>query len=276
MNKFVAIALFALVGAPACMDAADEPTTGEADQEVGGRTLTTHTCGSATSCSYDLGSWATQTCFLAGIEGDMGDSGGFPVFQSNDAGVERVCNAGTSCYYPSDFDNYLVINNANSSSNLRVTVGCVNSVANRTENVWYGDPSQPLKVPATSGRRCFLSDVTVYQDALIHGPDLISITNSGGYFVLNGSFYDPLAEAAASLVCLDIGTDEGTWAYNNGTTSPASGSLASDSTNNVMCGLTAVGGILTTVGQGIEVSYAPYQWSWSVKSHSQFAAQCFK
>jgi len=188
----------------------------------------------------DLGSSATQTCFLSGVLGNLHDR------------ASSIGEASVSVR-PNASGHYILSVHPTAGKPLRVFTRCVALTAGRTKEVDWNSSMHAASVVAQviPNRHCFLTSISS-RGGFGNATDHVKIRSNGFYYYLDGS-----GEVSATAQCLDFaGADpEASWqAGNPGTRHDA---LTGPGPFGKSCFLTTVAGMFASnsYSDGVYVSY---------------------
>jgi hypothetical protein len=226
--------------------------------------------GTTDGTELDVGPWSSQTCFLAGIAGDLNsgswvertDSQGHPDMANSFAGVRKW------------YDRYQVRAWGGMDSKFVPTYNAVNTkvvcigTAMKTEfpAAWeWGQPAQPL-VPVGPNVQCFLQNVYGLNGTWT-SDNYIYIWNDGLMWYIKGTL-KPDANGNtgwAGAVCVDL--PDGTQLTPFGASAPNPGSslgAPAASGNWMACGLQGIFGTLDTSSwtDGAMLNWPPGLTGW--------------
>lgn len=248
-------------------EGADEVETSSTEQAVSWTALNTYSCNSDLDCQFNLGSSSDRTCFLAGIRGRLAAGiTGYP------AGANIVDNG--------SWGYNLYIKNP-SYDDITVTTICIGNHSNKATASWNGGAATQIPAGPNSTRRCFLSGIYNYNStAFSTWSTNTKVWRDGNVHFLGGTMPSG-SNVSVRAVCVDVATNQGEYAYGNGTNSSYSGNLTyNPATGGVACGLTGIGGKFTTVnpGSGVMIGYnsGTRYWNWSMSPWTGGNALCVK
>ncbi len=264
---FSALSLAAGCGVDDELDPSEEVDTTTAEQAVSWTSLSWHSCTSQ-HCAVGLGSSADRTCFLAGIQGKLASgSGGYP------AGANVVDNGSWGWILWIENPGY---------EDISVMTACIPNTANRVTAYWQtGTPAKEIAPGPSSTRRCFLSGVYSYgSTGFSTFSSNVKVWRDGNYHYIGGDM-PAGSNDTIFATCVDVATNQGEYAYGNGTSSTVSGNLTyNPSSGGVVCGLTGFGGQFTTnnPGRGVIIDYnaSTRYWNWTLSPWTGANALCVK
>lgn len=244
MKHMLAFALVSTLSIAGCMDETevDDETTDTAESALTGPVVMNwyHCVGS--TCSYLIGNYATQTCFLSGMQGSMtvapGWTAGAAVTPNPSTNQWRVQMYGTTPY---------------------ALVTCIDAVANRRTNVTWktGDPTWSIDGgPNPTKRYCFAGSITA-TTSFNHAPAYLQIRrNADNRHSVYGTNLDG-RQASITATCVDVNANKGVWYYGNVGSSNHTEETAHNpwGVNTVACGLNGLGGIFDSAGDLWTVGY---------------------
>jgi hypothetical protein len=229
----------------------DEPT--ETIQSKLSLGISVWSWGTTDGTPLDVGPWSTQTCFLAGIAGDM--SSGVLAWQFDQFGNAILANAYAGVHKWND--RYQMRAWGGADANFVPTYNAVNArvvclgTGTKTEisGAWFwGDPPRQL-MPVAPNRQCFLQGIYGLEGTWTHWHDYIEIGNDGQMWWIQGSM-QPAASGAfgyVDAVCVDL--PGGTQVTDIDASAPDPGSALGVPVawgDWMACGLTGISGALDT------------------------------
>ena len=263
-------ALAGCVDDPTMSDELDPDELGETAQQLTSTALNSFTCSTKPFCSINLGTINNRACFIAGIRGAAG-------------GIGSDTFGSFSGIFAEGPDYVLTIYPQSTSTPITVTTVCVKPAANVVTQRWntnFGVSS--VVIPGTTASsRCFLNLVGGSNGGLKHYDDSIRTWKEpNGTWRIGGSTVAG-AYLTASATCFDVASNKGDWGWGQGLSGSITGNLASNTTGGVACGLTEIGGIVTTnnaTNDGVFIDYlsGSQQWIWTLKNYKHGAANCIK
>jgi hypothetical protein len=162
-------------------DAAGE-ATGEAHQQLGSFGIWSWGCGGSANCSLDLGSTSGQTCFLAGVWGNLQHASTYSqaqvVASGGRWGIQVVPN----------------------SHPLGVTAVCVPGATVATAT-WHSGGAE-INLGSGATRRCFLSGI-LNRTGFTAATDYVQVRKVGTSWFLGGNM-TTAKDAIATAVCVDV------------------------------------------------------------------------
>ncbi|XXT19550.1 hypothetical protein WME94_55940 [Sorangium sp. So ce429] len=244
-------------------EVAGEATASTA-QAVSWTSTTWHTC-SGSECSGNLGSTADRTCFLAGITGALAGGSSLNPVGANVSGAT---------------ENWRVFIRNPNNNKISVMTTCIANTANRVTAHWYtGNAATLIPAGPSSTRRCFLGGVwSLNSTGFSTFASNVQVWRDGNDHFLGGSM--PAGSSnSVFATCVDVPTSAGTWAYGNGTASTVTGNISyNPAAGGVACGLTSIGGKLTTAStsNGVVINYnsATRFWNWTFSPWTGADALC--
>jgi hypothetical protein len=275
INRIASLSLFSALALVGCVASGEEEEilvdddveTSTTEQAVSWTSLQWHSCTSQ-ECTVNLGSSDNRTCVLAGLRGKLsGGISGYP------AGA-NIVNNGSWGYN-------LYIKNPGYEDISAMTL-CIPNTANRTTASWQSSAYATEIAPGPSStRRCFLSGIYNYNSTGFSGfSSNTKVWRDGNTHFIGGSFPSG-SNVRVFATCVDIATNQGTYAYGNGVASSYAGNLTyNPSTGGVACGLTGIGGQFTTnnPGRGVIINYdgGTRYWNWTMSPWTGGNALCVK
>jgi hypothetical protein len=237
---------------------ADEPQTGEARQELGSFGIWSWGCSSA-PCGLDLGLVAGQTCFLAGVWGNLQPAGSYSqvqVLQSDGHWGLQIVPSG----HP-----------------LGGTAVCVPGTMVKTGSWSSGQPEVSLGSGAT--RRCFLSGV-INTDGFTASSDFVQVRKVGSTWFLGGNMPSSKTVRAVAT-CVDVpaaANDFGLVVSDGG--SFLNVPIQDNNPWGWACGIKKLGGHFTTnsYNDGVWIGYnnGISMWELNAVNGKQVATDCVK
>lgn len=238
---------------------------GEAAQAVSSFGIWSWGCSGSLPCSLDLGLAAGQTCFLAGVEGNLQNPGGAP------SGVQ-----------------VLRANVANSSAlhwGLQITPNS-HPVAGQavcipgnmvSSGQWHSGQASVNLGPTADGRRCYLTGIR-NTNGMTSASHAVEVRVSGASWILTGNL-PASTDVTANAVCVVTAQR-----FNDFAIVAGEGSSFLDQTiqtgDNLACGLRKLGGHFTSnsfsSGAWIEYDNAGPSWSLNVVDGKQAVTYCVK
>jgi hypothetical protein len=250
----VATVLVAGLAGAGCVaeDASSEEATGEAQQPVS--SLGIWSWGCSQNCSLALGPVNGQTCFLAGVWGNLQPAGSFSEVFVVPSGGQWLLQIATD------------------GRPLGGTAVCIPGTASTVMTWNSGAAETSLGWGPT--RRCFLSGVRNVGGAFTASSDFVQVHQGrGGQWLLGGN----IASGATALgVCVDVPNA----ANDFGLVVPDGQSLLKvvlqDHSPTWACGIKKLGGHFTTsdYNDGIWIEYGGGMWVVNVVNGKQVTTDC--
>jgi hypothetical protein len=218
----------------------------------------------------DIGPDANMTCFLSGVAGNLSSSYG----AQTPAG--SLYTGASSRVYRSGGRWYIEAFTGSGTEKIKTNAMCVNITAGRTATFGWAGGAATKMLPATPGRRCFLTEVSnsamyYYDDAFTVLTDEVRVWSDGLNWYIGGNGN---AQGAAS--CIDVSADVGEWNWANGTTNIA----YNDMNPGTQCFLTGVRGRFRSNdwSNGVNINYNAglNQYTLSASSGKRAWARCIK
>jgi hypothetical protein len=189
-----------------------------------------------------IGSTTTQTCFLAGVAGNLsGDSGGealvvHDTFSGPDNDTYKL--VALPCVVPGATG---CVGDA-----LRATFSCVSTAAGQLESASWVPNDPPLRLAAVTARRqCFLSHVDGLFGKFTSDTDTLQVWNDGTSWFLGGDFFAKQAHTEPDLTATCVNLPAGTTVTTGITSGPPTGVYTTDivyDTGGTLCALTGIQG----------------------------------
>lgn len=231
--------------------------TGTAQQAVSSFGLWSWGCSSGT-CALDLGAAAGQTCFLAGVWGNLQHAGTFSQAQVLTSGgrwgIQVVPNG-----HP-----------------LGVTAVCIPGATVRTA-VWSAGQAE-VNLGSGATRRCFLSGIR-NQNGFTSASDFVQVRKVGSTWFLGGNMVNKAVSATA--VCVDVPSaalDFGLVAGEG--SSFLNVDIQGNNPGGWVCGIKKLGGHFTTndFNDGVWISYnnGISEWQLNAVNGKQVTTDCVK
>ena len=254
------VSAVALVG---CLDLADAPALGDTEQAVSTPTVTSHTCASGSCTNLTISGSGASVCFITELDGDLAHGGS-----------ARIHKGFGSVWFLD------IVSPSN--NNIKVGTACINlrSGVSPTLVNWSSQSQHNPVFHGTASSRCFLSEVTANNTSAFLGFDTsFFIANQqpgpSDYGVLG--VFPSGSDVAIGMECFSTPSLLAGLAYGNGTPNKALGTLVtSDTLQNIVCGLTGLGGIFSTpsTSDGVRVYRAGTTWGWEAEAWKGIWGQC--
>ena len=255
------LSLFALAG---CVEPQDAPAIDEAEQAVTTPIMRSNICSSGTCANISISGTGADVCFFTEIDGDLARGGSARIHKG---------------FGP----NWMLDIISPSNNNIRVVTACISlsGRANTATLVSWSSQSQHNPVfHGTASTRCFLSEVTANNTSAFLGFDtnfFIANQQPGQYdYGVLGAFPSG-ANVTIGMECFSTPSLLWGLAYGNGTPNKAFGGLVSgDTAQNMVCGLTGLGGIFSTpsITDGVRVYRTGTAWEWEAEAWKGIWGQC--
>lgn len=229
--------------------------------------------GTTNGSDLDIGSAVGQTCFLAGVEGNLNAGWGWD--HGGRASTAGVYMANGRWYLAArgglDYGN-VVINNP-----VGANAVCIGTDKNRKvySQGGAGGSVNATKIlePVVANRQCFLARVSGYSGTWFSSSASVRLLKQNGNWVLSSSNLGVTAGIPfLNAVCVDVpaGTWVGTGALGTGNPGTATATMLAEAGPGV-CGLTGVSGPLkyNAWGDGAMLSWparSPGNWTIQVKN----------
>lgn len=244
----------------------DEETSTTESALTGSVTMNWFDCDGAADCTVYTGDLDTQTCFLSGLKGDMTLSSywysGAQVTPSTFYGKWKVYVSGPA---------------------VRALVTCINATGNRiTGQTWrHGDPTLVIPGgPNPTRRQCFAGSITTSRPGFDYSPMYVQIRrNANNTHSVYGTSVPSDRMPSITATCVDA-IDQGPLYYGNGGSSTVTGTVIHNpwGANTVACGLTGLGGIFNSSGDGwyLGYNYATDNYTFTSTPGTQGGVRCVK
>ncbi|MEO7736413.1 MAG: hypothetical protein ABIY55_35975 [Kofleriaceae bacterium] len=260
--SLLAVSVVALVG---CLESEDSPALGDTEQAVTTPNVTNHICASGSCANLTISGSGASVCFITELDGDLAHGGS-----------ARIHKGFGSVW----FLDILSPNN----NNIKVGTACIDLRSGSTQTL-VTFSSQSQNNPVFHGgaiSRCFLSEVTVNNTGAFLAFDTsFSIVNqqpgANDYGII-GTFPSG-SNVTIGMECFSASTLLAGLAYGNGTPNPVNGTLVTgDTAQNVVCGLTGVGGQFSTPNttNGIRTYRSGTTWGWEASGWKGVSGLCVR
>jgi hypothetical protein len=286
ISAWAGLALAAIPVAGCAMDdaAGPEAATGEAQQAAsagGFWEWSRHGNLPVSSDDVDMGSSANQSCFLAGVGGDLTSHNGAPEPAHTLLSIAFAGVSGNNNGVPGNGDLFLGAETGGPSENLRARAMCLSDAADRSTIFGY-DPIHNFRtgptqmVPDDGTHVCFLralinDDQSFNPGYFSSASDQIHIFSLNGFWWLGGD-----GAVRADAQCIRVQADLGEWNAVNGTVNLAQNDL----NPGTQCFLTGFKGALrsTDFANGAFISYQSglLQYQLTASSGKGAWARCVK
>ena len=265
MKALLSSLVVSAVALGGCLDSEDAPALGDTEQAVTTPIVTSHTCASGSCANLTISGSGASVCFITELDGDLAHGGS-----------ARIHKGFGSVWFLD------IVSPSN--NNLKVGTACINlrSGATQTLVTWSSQSQNNPVFHGTASSRCFLSEVTVNNTGAFLGFDTsFFIANqqpgANDYGVL-GTFPSG-SNVTIAMECFATSSVLAGLAYGNGTSNPVNGTLVTgDTAQDVVCGLTGVGGQLSTASttNGIRTYRSGTTWGWEASAWKGIWAQCVR
>jgi hypothetical protein len=228
----------------------DEPTeTTQSNLSLG---ISVWSWGTTDGTELDVGPWADQTCFLAGIAGDMSSGANVGVVPAtyamghSFAGVHKWYDRYKVQAWGGAYSNGLPTYNA-----VNTKVVCLGTAANKAEHfdIWkWGNGKQAIE-PVSPNRQCFLEGIASLAGTWSSMYDYIYMWNDGTTWFIEGSMSEDSSGnwGWANVVCVDLPVGTQVTPFYADAPNPGSAlGVPAASGNWMACGLTGIFGQLST------------------------------
>jgi hypothetical protein len=255
------LSVFALAG---CIEPEESPAVDEAEQAVTTPIMRSNICSSGACSNISISGTGADVCFFTEIDGDLARGGS-----------ARIHKGFGSVW----FLDILSPNN----NNIRVVTACINLSGRGNTATLVNWSSQSQHNPifhGTASSRCFLSEVTTNNTSAF-------LDFNTSFFIANqqpgpndyGVFgvFPSGANVTIGMECFSTPSLLWGLAYGNGTPNKAFGGLVSgDTAQNMVCGLTGLGGTFSTpsITDGVRVYRTGTAWEWEAEAWKGIWGQC--
>jgi hypothetical protein len=257
----LAISSLAFAG---CIEPEDSSAIDETEQAVTTPIMRSNICSSGSCSNLSISGTGADVCFFTELDGDLARGGSARIHKG---------------FGPNWF---LDINSPN-NNNIRVVTACISlsGRGNTATLVTWSSQSQNNPVHhGTASTRCFLSEVTANNtSAFLHFDTDFFIANQQpgqfDYGVLG--VFPSGANVTIGMECFSTAHLLAGLAYGNGTPNKAFGGFVSgDTAQNIVCGLTGLGGIFSTpsITDGVRVYRTGTAWEWEAEAWKGIRGQC--
>lgn len=254
------VSSFALAG---CVALEDAPALEESEQAVTTPIVTSSTCVSGSCSNLVISGTGASVCFFTEIDGDLAHGGS-----------ARIHKGFGSVWFLDIL--------SPSNNNLRVVTACISFRAGVEPTLvnWSSQSQAEPVYHGTASSRCFLSEVTANNTSAFLGFDtsfFIANQPSGQYDYGVLGVFPSGANVTIGMECFGTPSLLAGLAYGNGTSHPVNGVLVTgDTAQNVVCGLTGVGGIFSTpsTSDGVRTYRSGTTWGWEASPWKGIRGQC--
>jgi|GEM_PF-3750231 len=256
----IVVAAVSLAG---CLDTEDTPTLAATEQDVTTPNVTSHTCASGSCANLTISGSGASVCFLTEIDGDLAHGGSV-----------RIHKGFGSVWFLDIL--------SPSNNNLKVNTACINLRGTNPQTlISFSSQSQHNPIfHGTANSRCFLSEVTVNNTGAFLAFDTsFTIANNqpgaNDYGVLG--VFPSGSDVTVGVECFATPSLLAGLAYGNGTPNPVNGILVTgDTAQNVVCGLTGIGGQFSTPSttNGIRTYRSGTTWGWEASAWKGIQGLC--
>jgi hypothetical protein len=263
MKLLVSSLIVSSLGFAGCIDPEESPALEDTEQAVTTPLVTASTCASGSCPNLVISGTGASVCFFTEIDGDLAHGGS-----------ARIHKGFGSVWFLD-----LI---SPSNNNLRVVTACINlrSGTSPTLVTWSSQSQHNPVFHGTASSRCFLSEVTANNTSAFLGFDT-------SFFIANqqpGPFdYGVLgvfpsgSDVSIGMECFSTPSVLAGLAYGNGTPNKAFGTLVTgDTAQNVVCGLTGLGGIFSSpnTSDGVRTYRSGTTWGWEANAWKGIWGQC--
>jgi hypothetical protein len=253
------VSSFAFAG---CLELEDSPALEDTEQAVTTPIVTSSTCASGSCSNLVISGSGASVCFFTEIDGDLAHGGS-----------ARIHKGFGSVWY---------LDIVSPNSNIKVVTACISlrsSVAPTLVN-WSSQSQAEPVYHGTASSRCFLSEVTANNTSAFLGFDtsfFIANQPSGQYDYGVLGVFPSGANVTIGMECFGTPGLLAGLADGNGTSHPVNGALVTgDAAQNVVCGLTGIGGVFSSpsTGDGIRTYRSGTTWGWEASPWKGIWGQC--
>lgn len=261
MKLLISSLIVSSLGFVGCAEPEPSPALEDTDQAVTTPHVTVSTCASGSCPNLVISGTGASVCFFTEIDGDLAHGGS-----------ARIHKGFGSVWFLDLL--------SPSNNNLKVVTACINLRASPTLVTWSSQSQSNPVFHGTASSRCFLSEVSVNNtSAFLRFDTSFFIANQqpgpSDYGVL-GEFPSG-SDVTIGMECFSTPSVLAGLAYGNGTPSKAFGTLVTgDTAQNVVCGLTGLGGMFSTpsTSDGVRVYRSGTTWGWEAEAWKGIRGQC--
>lgn len=254
------VSSFALAG---CAELEDSPALEDTAQAVATPIVTSSTCASGSCSNLVISGSGASVCFFTEIDGDLAHGGS-----------ARIHKGFGSVWFLDIL--------SPSNNNIKVVTACISLRSGVTPTLvsWSSQSQAEPVFHGTASSRCFLSEVTVNNTSAFLGFDtdfFIASQPSGQFDYGVLGVFPSGANVSIAMECFATPSLLAGLAYGNGTSNPVNGVLVTgDTAQNVVCGLTGLGGIFSTpsTSDGIRTYRSGTTWGWEASPWKGIRGQC--
>ena len=221
----------------------EDKTPGE--QNLTGASMNWYSCASD-ECNIDVGNFASETCFIGGIKGKLSSG-----TSAKPIGV-HVDVDGTDW-------NLRILHPT--GENLQALVTCIPATANRAVSYFWREYLPATEIgggPNPSKRRCFVQGIYSLSSTTFNSLSrYVNIWRDGNSHFIGGDL-SSTGKATVWATCVDTNVAYNPYWYGNGSGSAVTGNVVYNPTGAnkfVGCGLTGIGGQLTSTSRGWNLGY---------------------
>jgi hypothetical protein len=165
---------------------------------------------------------------------------------------------------------------------LRVVTACINLRSGTSPTLvnWSSQSQAEPVYHGTASSRCFLSEVTANNTSAFLGFDtsfFIANQQPGPYDYGVLGVFPSGSDVSIGMECFSTPSVLAGLAYGNGTPNKAFGTLVTgDTAQNVVCGLTGLGGMFSTASttDGVRTYRSGTTWGWEANAWKGIWGQC--
>jgi hypothetical protein len=252
------VSSFAVAG---CVEREEVPGLEDTEQAVTTPIVTSSTCASGSCSNLVISGTGASVCFFTEIDGDLAHGGS-----------ARIHKGFGSVWFLD------IVSPSN--NNLKVVTACI-SLRSAPTLVSFSSQSQTEPVyHGTANSRCFLSEVTANNTSAFLRFDtsfFIATRPSGQFDYGVLGVFPSGANVTIGMECFETPSLLAGLAYGNGTSNPVNGVLVTgDTAQNVVCGLTGLGGVFSTpsTSDGVRTYRSGTTWGWEASPWKGIWGQC--
>lgn len=263
MKLLASSLIISSLGFAGCIDPEESPALEDTEQAVTTPGITISTCASGSCANLVISGTGASVCFFTEIDGDLAH------------GASARIHKGFGSVWFLDLL-------SPSNNNLRVVTACINlrSPNSPTLVTWSSQSQSNPVFHGTASSRCFLSEVTANNTSAFLGFDTsFFIANQqpgpSDYGVLG--VFPSGSDVTIGMECFSTPSVLAGLAYGNGTPNKAFGTLVTgDTAQNIVCGLTGLGGMFSTpsTSDGVRVYRSGTTWGWEANAWKGIRGQC--
>jgi hypothetical protein len=246
-----------------CVAPDEPPALEQSEQAVTTPIVTASTCASGSCPNRVISGGGASVCFLTEIDGDLARGGSVRIHQGF---------AGT----------WFLDMVSPANNNLRVVTACISLRNGNTPTLvdWSSQSQHNPVYHGTASSRCFLSEVTANNtSAFLHFDTsfVIASQQPGAFDYGVLGVFPSGASVTIGMECFGTPGLLAGLAYGNGTPNPVNGVLVTgDTAQNVVCGLTGLGGMFSTPSttDGVRTYRSGTTWGWEASAWKGIWGQC--